>query len=52
MHLHNGRLIHNLEVISTIDLNSSNALRDIQEQLQLMQTKIKNMSTFMGGWSS
>jgi hypothetical protein len=51
MHLRSGHLVHNLEVISIIDSNSSNAFKDIQKQLQLMQMKIKNMPAFLGGWS-
>jgi hypothetical protein len=31
VHLRSGRLVHNLEVIATMDPNSSNALRDTQE---------------------
>jgi len=33
MHLRSDRLVHNLKVIATMDSNSSNAFRDIQEQL-------------------
>ena len=44
MHLHSGRLVNNLEVTTTIDPNSSNVLRDIQEQLHLMRTEVGNMS--------
>ena len=44
MHLRSGRLVHNLEVIATMDPSSSNVLRDIQEQLQLMRTDVRNMS--------
>ena len=36
MNLRSGHLVHNLEVIVTMDPNSSNALIDIQEQLQLI----------------
>ena len=51
MHLRSGRLVHNLEVIATMDPNSSNVLRDIQEQLQLMRTEISNMSNQMNNLS-
>ena len=44
MHLRSGRLVHNLEVIANMDPNSSNVLRDIQEQLHLMRTEVGNMS--------
>jgi hypothetical protein len=44
MHLCSSRLVHNLEVIATMDPNSNNILRDIQEQLQLMRTEMSNMS--------
>ena len=44
MHLRSGRLVHNLEVIATMDPNSSDALRDIQEQLHLMRAEVSNMS--------
>jgi hypothetical protein len=44
MHLHSGRLVHNLEIIATMDPNSSNVLRYIQEQLQFMRTEMSNMS--------
>jgi hypothetical protein len=47
MHLHSGRLVHNLEVIATMNSNSSNVLRDIQEQLQLMRMEMSNMSNQM-----
>lgn len=51
MHLRSGRLVHNLEVIATMDPNSSNVLRDIQEQLQLMRTEMGNMSNQMNNLS-
>ena len=51
MHLHSDHLVHNLEVIATMDPNSSNVLRDIQEQLQLMRTKMGNMSNQMNNLS-
>ena len=44
MHLRSGRLVHNLEVKATMDPDSDNVLRDIQEQLHLMRTKVSNMS--------
>jgi len=47
MYLRSNRLIHNLEVIATMDPNSSNVLRYIQEQLQLMRTEMRNMSNQM-----
>ena len=39
MHLRSGRLVHNLEVIATMNPNSSNVLRDIQELLQLIRNE-------------
>ena len=51
MHLYSGRLVHNIEVIATMDSNSSNTLRDIQEQLQLMQTEMNNISNQMNNIS-
>jgi len=51
MHLHSGCLVHNLEVIATMDPNSSNVLRDIQEQLQLMRMEMSNMSNQMNNLS-
>jgi hypothetical protein len=47
MYLRSNRLIHNLKVIATMDPNSSNVLRYIQEQLQLMRTEMRNMSNQM-----
>ena len=44
MHRGSGRLVHNVEVIATMDPSSSNVLRDILEQLQLMQIDVSNMS--------
>ena len=44
MYLRSGRLVHNLEVIATMDPDSNNILRDIQEQLHLMRTEVGNMS--------
>jgi len=51
MHLRSGRLVHNLEVIAITDLDSSNALKVIQEQLQLMQIEMNNMSNQMNNIS-
>ena len=51
MHLRSGRLVNNPEVIATMDPNSSNVLRDIQEQLQLMRTEMSNMSNQMNNLS-
>ena len=51
MHLYSGYLVHNLEVIPTMDPNSNNILRDIQEQLQLMRTEMSNMSNQMNNLS-
>jgi len=51
MHLHSGHLVHNLEVIANMDLNSSNALRDIQKQLQLMLIEMNNMTNQMNNLS-
>ena len=51
MHLRSGRLVHNLEVIATMDPNSSNVLRDIQEQLQLIRTEMSNISNQMNNRS-
>ena len=51
MHLRNGCLVHNLEVIATMDPKSSNVFRDIQEQLQLMRTEMSNMSNQMNNLS-
>ena len=44
MHRWSGRLVHNVEVIATMDPSSSNVLRDILEQLQLKRTNVSNMS--------
>ena len=44
MHLRNDRRVHNLEVIATMDPDSNNVLRDIQEQLHLIRTEVGNMS--------
>jgi len=51
MHIRSGRLVHNLEVIVIMDPNSSNVLRDIQEQLQHMRTDMSNMSNQMNNLS-
>jgi hypothetical protein len=51
IHLRTNRLVHNLKVIATMDPNSSNVLRDIQEQLQLMRKEISNMSNQMNNLS-
>ena len=51
MHLCSGRLVHNLEGIITMDPNSSNVLRDIQEQLHLMRTEVSNMSNHINNLS-
>ena len=51
MHLCSGRLVHNLEGIATMDPNSSNVLRDIQEQLHLMRTEVSNMSNHINNLS-
>ena len=51
MHLRSSRLVHNLEVTTTIDPNSSNVIRDIQEQLQLMRAEMSNMSNQMNNLS-
>jgi recombination DNA repair RAD52 pathway protein len=51
MHLRSGHLVHNLEVTATIDPNSSNVIRNIQEQLQLMRAEMSNMSNKMNNLS-
>ena len=44
MHRWSGCLVHNVEVIATMDPSSSNVLKDIHEQLKLMQMDVSNMS--------
>jgi hypothetical protein len=51
MHLRSGHLVHNLEVTTTIDSNSSNVIRNIQGQLQLMRAEMSNMSNKMNNLS-
>jgi hypothetical protein len=51
MYLRSSHLVHNPKLTITKYLNTSDALRDIQEQSQLMQADVNNMSTQMNNLS-